>query len=130
MSKRSRPYTPVRARRDAIVDRHPLDIVRSRVPRLSDFARVSPLSSDLRRFDPERRTRPAPAVLRRAARLVVQPFRPPTYRPPFQVAFADPRKVDLCVRREARKRVMHAKGKAGGKVRRGRRSPWSSISCK
>lgn len=44
--------------------------------------------------------------------------------------FADPMKVSVCVRRETRKRVMHALGKAGGRVRPPRRNEFSEISCR
>lgn len=44
--------------------------------------------------------------------------------------FADPMKVSVCVRRETRKRVMHALGKAGGRVRPPKRNEFSEISCR
>lgn len=46
------------------------------------------------------------------------------------VAFERPPVTDVCTRRQERKRVLHAKGKAGGLVKRPRRSKWSSFSCR
>lgn len=47
-----------------------------------------------------------------------------------QLAFSTPREVLICVRRKQRKEVLHAKGKAGGKVRPPRRGPWSHVHCR
>lgn len=58
----------------------------------------------------------------------------PRYNQPSQtkaiVAFAEPDKIPLCIRRKERREVLHAKGVAGGKVRRpGRRTQWSDVKC-
>lgn len=127
MAKRKRPTT--QTGRVANVIRHPLaPSIRVSRSLLSPLAPLKTLPSDLRRWDPTTSIRPAHAVRRAASRLAV-PFRPTTYLPSV-VAFADPRKVHLCVRRETRKRVMHALGKAGHRVRKPRRNKWSSISCR
>lgn len=44
------------------------------------------------------------------------------------LGFASPRKVSVCLRRETRKRVIHARGIAGGKVRRANRNALSNVS--
>lgn len=94
--------------------------------------------SDRRRFDFERATRPAFVTFgpRAAARLVVRsdvrrdPYRFAPQLVPYAVGFADPRRVDLCRRREDRKRVLHALRIAGGRgFRRRRLTPWSEIRC-
>lgn len=46
------------------------------------------------------------------------------------LTFAQPKKLALCIRRAQRKQVIHAKGIAGGRVRRPRRNQWSEISCR
>lgn len=46
------------------------------------------------------------------------------------LSFKIPRSTAVCVRRSIRKQVIHAKRRAGTKVRRPRRNAMSSISCK
>lgn len=48
------------------------------------------------------------------------------------VAFAEPDKLPLCIRRRVRKEVLHAKGVAGSKKpqRKPRRNEFSDVSCK
>lgn len=49
----------------------------------------------------------------------------------FEVySFALPKTTVVCVRREVRKQVIHAKGVAGGRVRKPRRNRNSNISCR
>lgn len=95
-----------------------------------------PTVSDRRVFDFERASRRAYVSVgpRSASGLVARPAA--THRAlaghvgvPTAIAFRDPARVDLCSRREERKRVMHARGSAGGKVRRPRRNAWSGVSC-
>lgn len=89
---------------------------------------------DLRRFDPTASTRPASSVRRDQARLT-QPVRrakKPTKPAPLwsQPQFAVPKKVAICVRRQTRKEVLHAKkvaGKSG--LKKPRRNMWSKIRC-
>lgn len=92
--------------------------------------------SDRRVFDFERALRPAYVSVgaRGAAGLVARSARP--YRAlagvpgvPTAIAFRDPRRVDVCSRREERRRVLHASGAAGGRVRSPRRNSWSGVSC-
>lgn len=45
-------------------------------------------------------------------------------------SFALPKQTAVCVRREIRKQVIHAKGIGGKKVRRPRRNALSRISCR
>lgn len=49
--------------------------------------------------------------------------------PPVLVGFQAPRQVAVCIRRRVRKQVIHAKGYAGGKVRRPRRTEYSGVTC-
>lgn len=51
------------------------------------------------------------------------------FSPPIGVGFQAPRQVAVCIRRKVRKQVMHAKGFAGGKVRRPRRTEYSGVIC-
>jgi len=46
------------------------------------------------------------------------------------LVFAAPAGVAVCVQRHQRKEIMHAKGYAGGRVRRGRRNSLSSVRCR
>lgn len=59
---------------------------------------------------------------------------PKRYGPSAQtkatVAFEEPHKLPLCTRRAVRKEVLHAKGVAGGKVRKPKRNEWSDVSCR
>lgn len=92
-------------------------------------------------IEDRRRYTPGQSPLRRGVNLVTVGARPrltlkqnPKYNQPSQtkaiVAFADPHKIPLCIRRKERREVLHAKGVAGGKVRRpGRRNQWSDVKC-
>lgn len=90
----------------------------------------APTLSDRRVFDFSRDIRPAYVSYgpRSASRVVAVP-RGVQWGVPGGLAFADPRRVDLCKRREDRRRVLHARGAAGGRVRRPRRGPWSDVRC-
>lgn len=72
------------------------------------------------------------ATVGRPARLAL--VEPKRYGPSAQtkatVAFAEPQKLPLCHRRQTRKEVIHATGKAGGKVRPPKRNEWSDVSCR
>lgn len=50
-----------------------------------------------------------------------------------RIAFAEPKRVAVCVRRHRRREVLHALGIAGGKGaglhRKRRRNEWSDVSC-
>lgn len=92
---------------------------------------------DRRTFHPERAARPARGFFMPRHRLVaVAPTVtfgsvPDTFSPvvPVGVGFAAPRQVAVCVRRRVRREVMHAKGFAGGRVRRPTRSFYSEVRC-
>lgn len=81
------------------------------------------LAIDRRRWHPAGIPPPG-ATNRLAARLRAR------NAPSNQVGFTIPDRIALCRRREARKRVLHAKGVAGGRVRPPRRNLWSDVSCK
>lgn len=58
----------------------------------------------------------------------------PRHKAPSQtkaiVAFQEPHKLPLCIRRKQRKQVLHAKGVAGSKnLKKPTRNEWSDVSC-
>lgn len=88
---------------------------------------------DRRLFYPDPLHRPAFSFIKNAAR--VQAVQNPRKRQLSQtkavLAFAKPSKVMLCVRRESRRQVLHAKGVAGSRgLRRPRFNEFSEISCR
>lgn len=108
-------------------------------PRVLRFSPL-PLSlllsvEDRRTYHPEGRVRPAFSLFRRSARIVAR--QNPRHWQPSQtkaiLAFADPARVPICVRRERRRRVLHAfriAGRRPGGFRRRRRNAHSNISCR
>lgn len=110
---------------------------------------VLPRRPDLRIFEDRRTAYPArarqrPALLfsGRQHRLVVRDRKPTPRQSAFgfkpndqtraRVAFADPRKTLVCVRRKVRKEVLHATGAAGSRRRqkKPRHNELSKISCR
>lgn len=99
---------------------------------------------DRRAFHPDP-IRPAFASPRRASHLVISPnVNKPrsgthslgsTFRGslPHRIGFEVPRQVVLCVRRQRRREIMHALGKAGrggvGRGRRRRTNEFSEVGC-
>lgn len=69
-----------------------------------------------------------PVTVATAPGLGVSPS-PETFSPPIGIGFVAPRQVAVCIRRKVRKEVIHAKGFAGGRVRKPRRSTYSEITC-
>lgn len=53
----------------------------------------------------------------------------PRTKVPYQIAFSNPRQLMVCLRRNIRKRVIHAIGKAGRGNRKPRRNAYSNIRC-
>jgi len=95
------------------------------------------LLEDRRRYYPDD-FRPPAAVYRSATQPVARPsyskrpgvkysFRPTQTK--AVVAFRAPEAVAVCVRRKMRKEVLHAKGKAGGKVRKPKFNSLSKYRC-
>ncbi|AZL83019.1 hypothetical protein [Apis mellifera associated microvirus 41] len=87
---------------------------------------------DRRLYHPDRSMRPVVSFVKSAARVVAR--QRPSFRQPSQtkaiLAFADPSRVLVCLRRSIRREVLHAKRIAGsGGMRRPRRNALSSISC-
>lgn len=70
-------------------------------------------------YPPSRRFSGAPARLRA-----------PLHSPQATIAFEAPKRVLVCVRRKIRREVIHARGVAGRRVRKGRKGPYSSIHCR
>lgn len=133
MAKRKRTgrvhNTPTRTLTSLSLPRSPVSRVTWQS--LPSLSRPLTVYEDRRRFHPAGKMRPVIALPRAAARLTVvdYPGRPgrQTKAP---VRFNAPKRVPLCVRREQRKEVLHATGKAGGRVRPPRRNQFSDISCK
>ncbi|MEM2002486.1 MAG: hypothetical protein QXT77_07575 [Candidatus Methanomethylicaceae archaeon] len=108
--------------------RDTVDITSRRLrPVVFSLPRSGPILSEI---EDRRRYTPSPwivATAREPARVVVDRSR---YSPFIAHRFPDPERVLVCARRQIRKEVMHARGVAGGKVRRPRRNELSKISCK
>lgn len=128
--KRQRPSSTTRAPRDASVIASPFP----------DFLRLRPLSThprsghtlteieDRRTFNPGRSPSRTP---RQIARVLMALPKVQGKRSSREVySFKLPKQTAVCVRREIRKQVIHAKGAAGTKVRRPRRNALSRISCR
>lgn len=89
---------------------------------------------DRRTFHPLCDLRPVASFVKSAARVVAKQrvnFPQPSQTKAI-LAFADPRRVLVCLRRKIRREVLHAKRVAGsGKpMRKPRRNSLSSISCR
>lgn len=108
---------------------------------------LSPIGADRRQWHPEdaptynpaRYLSGAPAriVISRPAKPLFRPskaFLSPVYSPtvslPSTVRYEAPKAVAVCVRRKQRKEVLHAKGKAGGRVSKPKMNVHSSTRCK
>ena len=96
---------------------------------------VAPLTNyeDRRAYHPiSRAFRPAFSIPR-AARIIraVEPKAPRLWSAQTKstLAFAEPRRVLVCLRRQVRKEVLLALGKGGGGKRKPRRNHLSEISC-
>lgn len=116
---------------------------RSRVPQVHRFPTVTFTTNKfaLSLIEDRRRHYPGPSPFKRpiqqftvgrAARLhIIQDHR---YSAPSQtkgrIAFKEPHKLPICIRRQQRKQVLHAKGVAGGKVGKPHRNEWSDVSCR
>lgn len=98
-------------------------------------------TQDRRFWHPDNVSRPG-ATFRKAANLSLVPGRkfkygpsPKSYTPGAErlsdrVGFEDPSRVAICVRRNVRKEVIHALGKAGkGKTRRPKQTEYSKVRC-
>ena len=91
---------------------------------------------DRRTFHPEKNYRPLSHV-RNAAKLIAvdrtysNNKRPIPSHTKARIAFADPKRIALCIRRQKRKEVLHALNKTG-KIgqKKPQRNEYSSISCK
>ena len=101
-------------------------------PALSRSGRSLLEVEDRRTFNPSP-VRPA-RTLRKVTRLVLSlPAKSkaqPRQARPDVLRFDVPESTMVCVRRHRRKEVLHATGKAGGRVKRPRLNAWSKVSCK
>lgn len=141
---------PQGAPRDSFDDFMAVDRYRQRyLPPFIPVPYVTP-DLDLTEFE-DRRTwhpdpvEPAQSAYSRPARLRAapppkvqqRPFQAPRQailaNPPARVAFQDPRRVLICVRRNIRRGVLHALGVAGGSTashKKRSKSAYSAVSCK
>lgn len=109
-------------------------------PRRFHVEDASPLEfEDRRDYYPEPYTRPARTAPYGSPARVVIGHPQPTGKIrssgllgplPAIVAFERPRQVAVCQRRQTRRQVLHAFGKAGHRVSRPKRTPLSGISCR
>lgn len=131
MSKRSRRARSLHSPTRTLTALPGLTLRRPVTSYLPNFSKPLTLYEDRRRFHPSGVKAPAYALPRSSSRLVVvdYPGRPGR-QTKATVSFKKPRDVTICVRREERKQVLHAKGVAGGRVRPPRRSEYSDVSCK
>lgn len=99
----------------------------------------SGLPEDRRTFYPgPADSRPYRTLYNRPARLSATPLRTPpsggaprpVFGPSWGVFYEEPSQVTHCVRRKRRKEVIHARGIAGTRVRRGRRNERSNYTCR
>lgn len=108
--------------------------IKVRLRPLADYMRSGQLTliEDRRQFHPGGSLHKRPRTPRRVAQIIsVTANRSgPKKRGPDLLAFKVPRSVALCARRSIRKSVIHAKGIAGSSVRKGKRTAYSSISCR
>lgn len=129
------------------------------VPLSDDFPVLSPptLQHDRRRYEPDRSSKAPASTLRNDTKIKlaakvftkaaeINTFRRSLYirlnpwkrlrygrRVSHRVAFNVPKRVEMCIRRAVRSRVLHAKRKTGAgkpKQRRPNRNFWSAISCR
>lgn len=131
---------PTRTRRDTfdIANNRTGDLARLLLPRPTPFRDLS-VYEDRRVYHPDP-VRPAAGFLGQRHRLVLpQVTKKPVgngQRASFfqnrnRISFASPSSVLICVRRERRKEVLHALGKAGKRgQRKPRQSAYSDISCR
>lgn len=92
---------------------------------VEDSRRWTPEASPGLEYTPSRRLDGSPARFKAGAATKVAVFSPTPV-----VAFSTPSRVVVCVRRKRRREVLFARGVGGGRVRPGRRSGTSGISCK
>lgn len=90
-----------------------------------------PLTRPAKRFN----GKPARVVAPPITKVAPRPRQSPQGRPaklynPAALLFQAPKSVAVCVQRNTRKEVIHAKGKAGKKTAPPRRGPYSNIRCK
>lgn len=106
---------------------HRVRVVVASPLKVSPLRQIGRFVEDRRIWHPARWGRPVLGFRRAATRLVVAPK--PMRDLSARIAFADPRRVLVCLRRKVRREVIHALGKGGGGNRRPRRKPTSEISC-
>jgi len=130
MAKRSRRSTKNH------IPKRPRVLPTNAIPRMRSLPRlVAPLSTyeDRRAYHPiSRAFRPAFSIPT-AARIIkaVEPKASRRFQSQTKatLAFAEPRRVLVCIRRRTRKEVLLALGKGGGGKRKPRRNHLSEVTC-
>lgn len=96
---------------------------------------VSPiLIIDRREYHPDGLFRPAASLNRSSRAIVYKAPKTPVGNYKFKgfsptTTFREPSKVDVCQKRKTRREVLFAKGKGGGRVRKGKRNYLSNFHC-
>lgn len=122
--KKSKSRTAAHASDVANLDR----LVVPTVTRLSPI--VLPEIEDRRTYNPTKTVARPRSIRQDQARVTLKSPRAKTLQTKTPLGFAVPDKVALCVRRNIRKEVLHAKRVAGRSgLKRPRRNFWSSIKC-
>lgn len=111
----------------------PAGLVVPSVVRLSPLTPIQPLREleDRRQWNPTRTIARPQSIRRSDARVTLRSPRAKILQTKTPLGFNVPDRVALCVRRETRREVLHAKriaGKSG--LKKPKRNFWSSISCK
>ena len=117
------------AMNSAIANRRLLDTITTQYFRIPSMPSMAPVT-DRRTYHPARVFRPVQVSGTPGHRLRV----PHKFKPqlPWQLAFHDPKRIAVCVRRKVRAQVLHAfrlTGK-GSRARSRKRNQYSSISCR
>lgn len=132
-----------RTRRDNLTSLLNPIATRSRVPQVHRFPTVSyttnnfalSLIEDRRTHYPGLKPYNRPVqqmTVGKPARLhlVDKPYKAPS-QTKATIAFQDPKKLPICIRRKTRAQVLHAKGVAGSKnLKKPTRNEWSDVSCR
>lgn len=97
----------------------------------SPYVQSPPMEvEDYRQYWPGRQSSPAGKPrLFSSRRAGFEPKPAHLFRPTIQLSFMHPKFTAICHRRRARREVMHAFGKAGGRTRKPRRNLNSNVWC-
>lgn len=123
-----------RGQRDTSDIANPLGLLSRHTVRPAILDVTTLLQTDRREFHPLHDWRPPGGFVRSSALVAPRSTKgkkPYVYNPTAVVGFADPGRVDVCIRRQQRRAVLHAlkrTGKGAG-ARKRRRNWFSSVRC-